>query len=63
MSDNIWRDFAQLNDMTEEDFSSEVITSAMAMMSLKLDKSDLPAIKVTKGQYTLMLVDNEKQEK
>ena len=62
MSNNIWRDFAKLNNMTQEEFFSEMVYTTMAMMSLKLDKadSDKDAVQITKGRYTLVLVDNEK---
>ena len=58
---NIWRDFAKLNNMSQEEFFSEVTLSAMAVMSMKLDDSDSDALKITNGQYTLMLIDNDKE--
>jgi hypothetical protein len=58
MSD-IWRDFAKLNNMSKDEFFSEVTLSAMAIMSMKLDASDSNALKITQGKYTLMLIDNE----
>ncbi len=60
MSENIWKDFAKLNGMSQEEFSSEIILAAMSVMSLKLDKSDTNCIKITQGEYTLMLIDNDK---
>ena len=58
---SIWRDFAKLNNMSQEEFFSEVTLSAMAVMSMKLDESDSDALKITKGQYTLILIDNDKE--
>lgn len=60
MTENIWKDFAKLNGMSQEEFSSEIILAAMSVMSLKLDKSDTNCIKITQGEYTLMLIDNDK---
>lgn len=60
MKNNIWKDFAELNNMTEAEFFNEVTLSTMAAMSMKLDKSDSEALKITRGQYTLILIDNEK---
>lgn len=59
-TENIWRDFAKLNGMSQEEFSNEVILAAMSVMSLKLDKSDTNCIKITQGNYTLMLLDKDK---
>ena len=59
---NIWKDFAEINNMSQDEFFSEVVTSAMAMMSMKLDSEGGSAIKVTKGEYTLMLIDNSKDQ-
>lgn len=59
-TENIWRDFAKLNGMSQEEFSSEIILAAMSVMSLKLDKSDTNCIKITQGNYTLMLLDKDK---
>jgi len=60
MTENIWKDFAKLNGMSQEEFSSEIILAAMSVMSLKLDKSDTNCIKITQGEYTLMLIDGDK---
>ena len=61
MSDkNIWKQFAALNGMTTDEFFSELTLATISAMSLKLDEQDVNAIKVTQGQYTLMLVDNDK---
>ena len=60
---NIWQDFAKLNGMTPLEFSNEIITAAMAVMSMRLDEdktNDTNAMKVTHGGLTLMLVDNSK---
>tara|TARA_R110001583_G_scaffold109400_2_gene258137 strand:- start:14253 stop:14441 length:189 start_codon:yes stop_codon:yes gene_type:complete len=61
MNKNIWRDFAKLNDMSESEFFSEITITAMAVMSMELDKSDSGAIKITQGKYTLMLIDDDKK--
>ena len=63
MNKNIWRDFAKLNGMSESEFFSEITTTAMAVLSMKLDKSDSDAMKITQGKYTLMIIDNEKEYK
>lgn len=60
MSDNIWKDFAKLNGMSEGEFFNEIILVAMAVMSMKLDDEESNAIKITKGNHTLMLIDNDK---
>ena len=60
MAINIWKDFAALNGMSPDEFFSEITLATMSVMSMKLDKSDLEAIKVTRGQYTLVLIDNDK---
>lgn len=58
--DNTWRKFAEINGMSQEDFFNEVITTTMAIMSMRLEEQDSNAIKITKGNYTLMLIDNDK---
>ena len=63
MSNNIWKDFAELNGMSEDEFFAEVTLSTIAAMSMKLDKSDSEALKITRGQYTLVLIDNDKVKK
>lgn len=63
MNKNIWKDFAQLNGMQPEEFFSEITMAAIAVMSLKLDDAESNGIKVTQGNYTLMLVDNDKANK
>lgn len=61
MNKNIWKDFAQLNGMSQEEFSNEIILAAMSVMSIKLDKEELSkTMQITKGQYTLRLIDNDK---
>ena len=58
---NIWKDFAKLNGMTPEEFLSEITLATIVVMSMKLDEQDSNAIKITQGQYTLMLIDNNKE--
>lgn len=41
-------------------FFDEVITTAMVIMSMKIDEQDSNAIKITKGNLVLMLIDNDK---
>ena len=60
MNNNIWKDFAKLNGMSPEEFLSEITLATIAAMSMKLDAQDSNAIKITQGQYTLMLIDNDK---
>ena len=62
MSNNIWKDFAALNGMSPEEFLSEITLATIAAMSMKLDTQDSNAIKITQGQYTLMLIDNDKEQ-
>ena len=57
---NIWKEFAALNGMSPEEFFSEITVAAMSAMSMKLDESNTNCIKITKGNYTLMLIDNDK---
>ena len=60
MDKNIWKDFAALNGMSPKEFFNEITLATMSVMSMKLDESDSNAIKITQGQYTLMLIDNDK---
>ena len=60
-TENIWKDFAKLNGMSPEEFTSEMTLATIAMLSMKLDESDENALKITRGQYTLMLIDNDKE--
>jgi len=53
MSKNIWREFAELNGMTQEQFRDEIIVSAMAIMSMMAEKDKSKEISVTKGIFTL----------
>ena len=53
MTKNIWREFAELNGMTQEQFRDEIIVSAMAIMSMMADKDKSKKISVTKGVFTL----------
>tara|TARA_R110000737_G_scaffold347725_1_gene379956 strand:+ start:105 stop:317 length:213 start_codon:yes stop_codon:yes gene_type:complete len=62
MNKNIWMDFARVNGMSPSEFFSELTVATMAAMAVKLDESELDAIKVTHGKYTLILVDNEKAD-
>jgi hypothetical protein len=48
---NIWKHFADLNGMTQEEFSAEIITVAQACLAMKLNEADEEAIKITSGQY------------
>jgi len=57
---NIWRDFAEINGMSQDDFFDEVIRTTIALISNTLDKTDNKAIKITVGEYTLMLINNER---
>ena len=57
---NIWRDFAEMNGMSQDDFFDEVTRTAIALMSNTLDKTDNNAIKITIDKYTLMLINNER---
>lgn len=60
MSDNIWKDFAKLNGMSQDEFFDELIVATMAAVSMKIDEQNTNAMKITKGDYTLIVVDNTK---
>ena len=60
MSANIWQDFAKLNGMNPDEFFDELIVTTMAAASMKIDEQKTNAIKLTKGDYTLIVVDNTK---
>ena len=57
---NIWRDFAEINGMLQDDFFDEVTRTTIALLANTLDKTDNKAIKITVGEYTLMLINNER---
>lgn len=48
---NIWKQFADLNGMTQEDFEAEIITTAQAFLANKLDEAGEQALKITSGQH------------
>jgi len=60
MNTNIWREFAELNGMTQDEFFDELVTATMAIMSMKLDKQDKDALIVTKGEYQLRFMEINK---
>lgn len=62
MNGNIWKEFAELNGMSQDEFFNEITLATIAVMSLKIDEQSGDAIKINQGQYTLVLIDNDKQE-
>ncbi len=57
LSDNIWKDFAGINGMSQDEFFDELVTATMAMMSMKLDKSDKNTLIITKGEFRLQFTE------
>ena len=50
MSENIWRDFAELNGMSPKEFENKIITVAQAVLAMKLNKDNKDALKITAVQ-------------
>ena len=48
---NKWREFAELNNMTTEDFENEVIDAAQAVLAMHLDKSGGDEVTITNSQH------------
>jgi len=57
MEKNIWREFAILNDLSNDEFFDELVVATMAAMSMKLDKQDKAAFIITKGEYQLQFTE------
>ena len=58
MSNNIWRDFAELNNMTPDDFASEILTAAQAVLPTQLQQHGAQSMRLESEQlgkrYTLV---------
>ena len=50
MSNNIWRDFAELNNMTPDDFASEILTVAQAILPMQLEKNVAQSMRLESDQ-------------
>lgn len=58
MDNNIWREFAALNGLSNDEFFDELVTATMAIMSMKLDGQDKDALIITKGEYRLQFTQD-----
>ena len=47
---NIWQEFAMLNGMTPKQFEDEIITTAQAVLAMKLNEADEEELKIIAGQ-------------
>ena len=47
---NIWQEFATLNGMTTKQFEDEIITTAQAVLAMKLNEADEEELKIIAGQ-------------
>ena len=50
MSNNIWRDFAELNNMTPDDFASEILTVAQTILPMQLEKNGAQSMRLESDQ-------------
>ena len=48
---NIWREFAALNGMTQKQFEDEIISTAQAVLAMKLNEAGENELKIIAGQY------------
>jgi len=55
MSKVDWKSFAQINNMSHEEFGKELINTTMAFMEMELDKNKSDEMIVTNGQLNLTL--------
>ena len=47
---NIWKDFADLNGMTPKQFEDEIITTAQAVLAMKLNEAGEDELRIIAGQ-------------
>ena len=47
---NIWQEFAMLNGMTPKQFEDEIITTAQAVLAMKLNEAGEEELKIIAGQ-------------
>lgn len=56
--ENIWRDFAKLNGMTIEEFESEILAAAQAILAIQVGRNECDQIRITSrqndGEYSLV---------
>ena len=50
MSNNIWRDFVELNNMTPDDFASEILTVAQAILPMQLEQNGAQSMRLESDQ-------------
>ena len=50
-TENKWRDFAELHDMTSEQFSKELTECAQAVLAIELSKSKDDELNIIADQY------------
>ena len=50
MSNNIWRYFAELNNMTPDDFASEILTVAQAILPMQLEQNGAQSMRLESDQ-------------
>ena len=47
---NKWQEFAQLHNMTPEQFSKELLECAQAVLAMDLNRNDIDEINIIAGQ-------------
>ena len=47
---NIWQEFAMLNGMTHKQFEDKIITTAQAVLAMRLNEADEEELKIISGQ-------------
>lgn len=50
MIENIWRDFANINGMTTDEFSKELILTVQAVLAMQLNKKGCDMVRITSNQ-------------
>ena len=50
MSKNIWKDFAELNNMSTDEFTNEIVTVAQAVLAMKLNSKGIDGVVITSSQ-------------
>lgn len=48
---NIWQEFAALNGMTPKQFEDEIITTAQAVLAMKLNEAGEDELQIIAGQH------------
>jgi flavorubredoxin len=48
---NIWQEFAALNRMTQKQFEDEIISTAQAVLAMKLNEDGEDELKIIAGQH------------